>query len=76
MRRLHEIDLNFLCVVADGAKPNRKSFQDHAHQEGIKGGVVYKARNIYDPEKFVYFMPDVPYLIKTTRNYWETSHPS
>lgn len=76
VRQLHEIDLTALCVIADGAKPNRKFFQDHAHKEGMKDGVVYKARNIYAPEKFVYFMPDVPHLIKTTQNCWEHSHGS
>jgi len=44
--------------------------------KGMKDGVVYKARNIYAPEKFVYFMPDVPHLIKTTQNCWEQSHGS
>ena len=70
IRRLHEIGLNVICVVADGAKPNRRFMKDHSHKEGMKNGIVYKARNIYNPPMFVYFMSDVPHLMKTTRNCW------
>ena len=70
IRRLHEIGLNVICIVADGAKPNRRFMKDHSHKEGTKNGIVYKARNIYNPSMFVYFMSDVPHLIKTTRNCW------
>ena len=60
IRRLHEIGLNVICVVADGAKPNRRFMKDHSHKEGMKNGIVYKARNIYNPSMFVYFMSDIP----------------
>ena len=70
IRHLHEIGLNVICVVADGAKPNRRFMKDHSHKEGMKNGIVYKARNIYNPSMFVYFMSDVPHLMKTTRNCW------
>lgn len=73
MRRLHEIGFRVVCITADGAKPNRKFFHDHAHPEGMLNGVVYRARNMYDPTAFVYFMVDVPHLIKTTRNCWASS---
>ena len=70
IRRLHEIGLNVICVVADGAKPNSRFMKDHSHKEGTKNGIVYKARNIYNPSMFVYLMSDVLRLIKTTRNCW------
>ena len=73
VRHLLEIGLNVVCIVADGAKSNRKFFRDHAHPDGTKDGIVYRARNIYDPSKFIYFMSDVPHLMKTTRNCWSNS---
>jgi hypothetical protein len=54
----------------------------------MKGGVVYKTINRYDPSKykfitllhlcmssarFIWFMSDICHLIKTTRNCWESS---
>ena len=56
---LHEIGLNVICVVADGAKPNRSFVKDYAHRDGMKNGIVYKARNIYNPATFVYFISDI-----------------
>ncbi len=60
VRRLKEIGLDVVCVVADGAKPNRKFCRDHAHEYGMKDGVVYKARNIFEPSKWIYFISDIP----------------
>ena len=64
IRRLHEIGLNVICIVADGAKPNRRFMKDHSHKEGTKNGIVFKAKNIYNPSMFVYFISHVPHLIK------------
>ncbi len=74
IRRLQEISLQVDCIVCDGGKANRKFFHDHMSAEGTRDGVVYKVCNMYDPTKFVYFMCDVPHLMKTTRNCWASSH--
>ena len=69
---LTDFYLNFkvICVVADGATGNRRFFSLHKIAKYQKSDVTYKAPNIYLQEKFVYFMCDVPHLIKTVRNAW------
>uniref|UniRef100_A0A1X7TG45 Uncharacterized protein n=1 Tax=Amphimedon queenslandica TaxID=400682 RepID=A0A1X7TG45_AMPQE len=73
IRKLKEVELEVVLVVADGISTNRKFFKLHSDASCIKDGVVYKAKNIYDPTKFVWFMSDICHLIKTTRNCWENS---
>ena len=36
-------------------------------------GITYKAPNLTLAGQFVYFMVDVPHLMKTTRNAWSSS---
>ena len=60
-------------MVSDGASSNRKFFASHAIEEHKKSGVTFKAPNIALPGNFVYFMCDVPHLMKTTRNAWNNS---
>ena len=62
-----------ICMVADGASSNRKFFAYHAIQEYKKTGLTYKAPNLTLPGRFVYFMVDIPHLMKTTRNAWSNS---
>lgn len=73
IRRLMEIGIHIICLVCDGGKPNRKFLHNHFTKEGTRNGIAYKVRNMYDPQKFIYFMSDVPHLIKTTRNCWANS---
>ena len=40
IHHLHEIGQNVICVVADGAKPNRRFMKDHSHKEGMKNGII------------------------------------
>ena len=47
--------ISLLSVIADGVKPNPKFFSKTILTKGMKDGVVYKARNIYAPEKFCLF---------------------
>ena len=62
-----------ICVVCDGASCNRKFFCMHGDY-GLKNGVVYKAKNRFSTGKHdVYFMSDVPHLLKTIRNCWSHS---
>lgn len=58
-------------------------------KECVKNGVVYKAINYYEPGRYaadlllpnycynnyryIYFLSDVPHLLKTTRNCWSHS---
>jgi hypothetical protein len=54
VRRLLEINIHVVCFVSDGASFNRKFYMDHPSEEGKQGTVTYKARNIYEPERYVY----------------------
>ena len=59
--------------VCDGAKSNRKFLKTLGVKEHMKKGIVYKTVNRYCHERFIYFISDVPHLIKTTRNCWYSS---
>ena len=73
VRNLEESGLRVMVITCDGASPNRKFFQMHTTPKR-KGAVTYKTRNPYSPDgSDVYFMSDVPHLIKTTRNCWSNS---
>ena len=56
------------ALVADGASPNRKFFKLHP------GDQNFCITNICDQTRKLYFICDVPHLMKTTRNNWENSH--
>ena len=73
IRRLMEIGINVICLVSDGGKPNRKFYRMQKSKDGTREGIVYKVKNIYDPTRDIYFMSDVPHLMKTTRNCWSNS---
>ena len=62
-----------IYISCDGASPNRKFFKMHGNY-GLKDGVIYKAINRYSEDKRdIYFMSDVPHLLKTIRNCWSHS---
>jgi len=65
--------LTVIAITADGASNNRKFFRMQAIPEYSKHGVTYKVPNLYQPEKFIYFVADVPHLMKTVRNAWYNS---
>ena len=60
-------------MTAEGASPNRKLFK--MHQASKKPSeIVYKTPNPYSLDgQDIYFISDVPHLIKTTRNCWSNS---
>lgn len=58
-----------ICFVSDGAKPNRKCLKGLGFSDEKKG-VYYMTINCYSTDRYIYFMPDVPHLIKPTRNCW------
>ena len=67
-------DLQVVCVVADGASPNRRFFRLHKMEEYMKSGVTYKVPNLCRlPGDSIYFIPDVLHLIKTICNAWYNS---
>ena len=67
-------DLQVVCVVAGGASPNRRFFRLHKMEEYMKSGVTYKVPNLCRlPGDSIYFIPDVPHLIKTICNAWYNS---
>ena len=67
-------DLQVVCVVGDGASPNRKFFRLHKMEDYVKSGVTYKVPNVcHSSRDSIYFIPDVPHLIKTIRNAWHNS---
>ena len=58
-------------LVCDGASPNRKFFRLHGN--GTSSSPTYSMANPVDPSRKVYFICDVPHLLKTTRNNLENS---
>ncbi len=42
-------------------------------EKDMKNGIVYKTVNRYCHDRYIYFLSDVPHLIKTTRNCWFSS---
>ena len=71
VRHLEAIGLKVLAATCDGASPNRKFFRMH----GPTNELVYKTTNIYSSAESrpLFFLSDVPHLIKTVRNCWANS---
>ena len=62
-----------ISLTGDKASVNRKFFRMH-RSDSKSDEVTFKVRNPYSIEKrFIYFISDVPHLIKTTRNCWSNS---
>ena len=71
IRQLEFCGFKVIAVTCDGASTNRKLFKMH---EMLDRQTTHKARNPYSTEeRWVYFMSDVPHLLKTTRNCWSHS---
>ena len=62
-----------IAVVADEASINRRLFRMYSIDRYNKGKITYKTPNLSQPEEFIYFVPDVPHLIKTVYNAWYNS---
>ena len=66
---LEMLGLKVMAVTCDGAATNRKFFKMHKLSSDLEGSTFYKTENLYSEEKrFIYFISDVPHLIKTVRN--------
>ena len=59
------------ALVSDGASPNRKFYRLHSSEATTEA--TYFTANPCDPDRHVFFICDVPHLVKTTRNNWENS---
>ena len=59
--------------ICDGAAPNRRFFLINGLEEE-KRGRQYWTVNSYAPKRKIFFISDVPHLLKTTRNNLENSH--
>ena len=75
-RLLEGLGLKVRAITADGASPNRKFFNLLKMDcgENTINGSVYWAANHWDWSRKIYFICDVPHLIKTTQNNLENSH--
>ena len=66
--------IKVLAVTCDGASPNRKLFRMHfpmTKEDDMNPDtdVTYRTVNLFSSEKrFIYFISDVPHLMKTARN--------
>ncbi|XP_047142661.1 uncharacterized protein LOC124816953 [Hydra vulgaris] len=76
VRQLESIGLKVIAIAADGASPNRKFMRLHAWntKKNTKDGVIYWTWNEFCLQRKIFFICDVPHLIKTTRNNLENSH--
>ena len=67
--------LKVIAVTCDGASPNRKLFQMHWHliqddDMNPETDVTYRTCNLFSgtENRFLYFISDVPHLLKTAQN--------
>ncbi|XP_035662524.1 uncharacterized protein LOC118406544 [Branchiostoma floridae] len=66
---LDQMGFHVRAFVSDGASPNRRFYKVHEDDQRL----VYWTWNPYRPGEKMYFMSDVPHLMKTTRNNMENS---
>ena len=73
VRNLELCGFKVIAIVCDGAAANRKFFKMHG-AAGKMGDIVYKTINPYSNDnREIFFLSDVPHLIKTARNCWSNS---
>jgi hypothetical protein len=70
VRRVEFCGLNVIAFCCDGAAPNRKFYSMHGDR---KSDLVNKTTNPFCRDREIFFICDVPHLIKTTRNCWSNS---
>ena len=67
--------LPLIIVVCDAAGCNRNFFRMHSKLSPDLE-IIQKVRNLFAPERWIWFLLDVPHLIKTLRNCLFHSKPS
>ena len=71
IERLERLGFKVVALTGDGASQNRKFLKMHAKPDDE---LCYKTNNPYtDEDRYIYFVSDVPHLLKTTRNCWSHS---
>ena len=75
VQRLEMCGFKVLATICDGASNNRHFIHMHSGVKAVRGGdsLVYRTKNPFsrDPDRcFLYFVLDVPHLMKTSRNCW------
>lgn len=74
IKRLEACNLKVIAITADGASSNRKFFRMHKQASNGDEDIVYKTVNVYSPDnRPLFFISDVPHLVKTVRNCWSNS---
>ena len=74
LKHLECAGLKVISLTCDKASPNWNFSRLHRLASGQISGVVNKLINLYSIEKrYLYFISDVPYLLKTVRNCWSNS---
>ena len=72
IRNLECAGYKVISLTGDKASVNKTFFRMNRTQQGNK--FVYKIRNPYSIDgSFIFFISDVPHLIKTARNCWSNS---
>lgn len=72
IRNLEICEFKVIALSCDGASTNRSFFK--LHSTSNKQQPAYKTKNPYTNEdRNIYFISDVPHLMKTTRNCWSHS---
>ena len=72
VERLERLGFKVIAITGDGASINRKFFKMHS---GTHTAICYKTVNPYaDDSREMFFVSDVPHLVKTTRNCWSHSY--
>jgi len=60
--------IKVLSVVCDGASVNRGFFDLHKPVTKTKTGVVFDTVNLFAPERMLFFVSDIPHILKCIRN--------
>ncbi|XP_060077288.1 uncharacterized protein LOC132556865 [Ylistrum balloti] len=68
---LEAVNLKVLFLTCDGASANRRFFK--LHSDPGNDGPVFYTDNPHDMTRKIYFVSDVPHLLKTTRNCFSNS---
>lgn len=71
---LEHMDLKVRAWVCDGASSNRTFYNLHCKMGQQFAGVTYCTMNRYGRPRYIYYICDVPHLLKTVRNNLENSH--
>ena len=69
VQQLEYCGFGVIAFCCDGASPNRAFYKMH----GKRREFVYRTPNPFTDDRNIYFICDVPHLIKTTRNCWSNS---